>query len=131
MIDFNCFLTTTISPVSNSLIRFPLLHSSLCISLLSDNRMLNSSLCLNIIGYVASEQPNYCCPSEVPSIELAVDKSFGNGNYMPIVTTDRAMSVPSKRPAFQAYNAKNNPVKHWQRLTLSYHFIFYTWFKYL
>ena len=52
-LDFTCFLTTTRSPVWNSLVIFPLLCSSLCLIHLSDARMLHNYLCINRSGYAA------------------------------------------------------------------------------
>ena len=39
-----CYLTKKMPPVSNSLVIFPLLRSSLCLILISETRMLNSAL---------------------------------------------------------------------------------------
>ena len=128
-LDFTCLLTTTRSPASNSLKRLPLLRSSLCLSLLLDTRMLNNYMCLNIIGDAASKWSNACCPYEVPCLNLAGDSSIGNGNSLPIATTDKAMSVVSTGPAFPAYSAKDTPWNHWLRLPLSTDFIFCTLFK--
>ena len=79
-----------------------LLRISLCLNLLSETRMLNSYLYSNISGDVASKLSNACCPYEVPSLDLTVDKLIRNGNSLLIATTDRSMSVPSTGPAFQA-----------------------------
>ena len=43
MIDFTCFPTDTIYLVLNSLVSLTLFHIYLCLSLLSDTRMLNNS----------------------------------------------------------------------------------------
>ena len=128
-LDFTCLLTITRSPASNSLMSLPLLRSSLCLSLLLYTRMLNNYICLNIIGDAASKWSNACCHYEVPFLNLAGDSSIGNGNSLPIATTDKSISVLSTGPAFQAYSAKNTPWKHWLRLPLSTYFIFCTLFK--
>ena len=110
---------------------FLLLRSSLCLSLLWDTRMLNSSLCLNRSGDAASKCSKTFCHSEVPSLDLFGDISIGNGNYLLIDTTYRAMAVPYTGPVFQAYITKKTPCNHWWRLTLSAEFIFCNLFKYL
>ena len=89
LIDLTFFLATTRSPVSDSLMVFHLLCSSLCLSLLLDTKDLNSFLCLNRSGDVASKLSNAFCYSGVPSLDLAGDKSIVNGNYLPIATTDQ------------------------------------------
>ena len=53
------------------------------------------------------------CTYEVPSLDLDLDRSIGNSNYLPIATTDQAMLAPSTGPALQAYSAKNNPSNNW------------------
>ena len=131
MIDFTCLLTITRSPVSNYLTSLPLLHISLCLRLLSDNRLLNYSLCINRSGDAASKWYKACCPSELPSLDLDGDKSIGNGNYLLINTNNGAMSVLYTGPAFQAYSANNMPNNHWRRLTFYSEFIFCTLFNYL
>ena len=131
LLEFTWFLTTTISPVSNSLIILPLLCRSLCLSILSYTRMLNSSLCLNISGNSASKWSKSFCPHEVPSLDLYGNSSIENGNSLPIATTDWEILVPSTGPVFQAYNAKHSPWNHCWSLPLSSEFIFWALFKYL
>ena len=55
LIGFTCFLITTWSPVSNSLMSLSLLPSSLCLILLLDTRMLNRSIFINRSGDAASK----------------------------------------------------------------------------
>ena len=131
LLDFICFLNNTRSPVSNSLMIFTFFCSSLCLGLLSDTRMLNNYLCLNMSGDAASKLTNDCCLSEVPPLNIAGDRSIGNGNYLPIATTDWSMSVPSTGTTLKVYSAKNTPCNHLWRLTLPFEFIFFTLFKYL
>ena len=131
LVDFTCLLTTTSSRLSNSLMRLPLLSSSLCLSLLSYTSTSNSSLCLNRCGYAASKLFKAWCPSEVTSLDLSGDSSIGNENSLFMATTDKLMSVPSTGPAFQAYNSNHTPWNHWWSLPLSVEFIFCTLFKYL
>ena len=76
LIDFACFLTTTRYHVSNYLLILPLLHSYLCISLLSDTSMLNSYLCLNRSGCTLSNWSKSCCTFEVPSLVIAGGRSI-------------------------------------------------------
>ena len=130
IIDLNFFLTKKLSPVSNSLVILPLLHISLCLSLLSDNRMLKISLFLNRSGYASSKKFNDCCLSEVPSLDLYDDRSVENGNSLLIATTDKVMSVTYTGPEFQAYITNNTDCNHWWRMTLSTEFIFCKLFKY-
>ena len=78
LIDFTCFLSTTRSPVSNYLMSLTLLRSSLCLSLFSDNRMLNNSICINMSGDEASQLSKAYSTSEVPSCDLSGDRSIGN-----------------------------------------------------
>ena len=118
-------------PVLNSLMSLPLLHSSLCISLLSDTRMLNNYIFLNKSVDAASKRSKACCHSEVPSLDLSGYRFILNGNYLPVATTYRAMLVLSTRTELQAYIAKNTPCNHWWRLPLSTEFIFCNFFKYL
>ena len=106
LIDFNCLLTNTMSPVSNFLVRFTLLRISLCLSLLSETRIFNISICINRSGYAVSNLSKVCCLSELPSLDLYGDRYIGNGNYIPIPTTDQSISVPSTGPAFQLYGTK-------------------------
>ena len=70
LINFTCFLTNTRSPVSNSLTRLTLLCRYLCLVLLSNTRMLNRYICLNISGDKASKWSKACCNSEVPYLDL-------------------------------------------------------------
>ena len=130
MFDFTWFLTTTISHLSNYLASLTLLFRSQCISLLSDTKMLNSSIFLYRIGYTASKWSNACYNSEVPSLELSGESSILNGNSLPMATTDKAISVPSTCTTFKFYSAKNTPWNHWWRLILSTEFILCTFFKY-
>ena len=108
-----------------------LLCSSLCLSLLSDTRMLNISLCLNISGDSASNWYKACCPSELPPLNLSGDRSIGNGKYLPISTTDQEMPFLSTGPTCQEYSTKNTPCNHWWSPPLSSEFIFCNFFKYL
>ena len=110
---------------------FSLLNISLCLSLILDTSMLNKSFCLNISGDAASKWSKYCCTSEVPSLDLDGDRSIGNGNSLPMATTDKVMSVPSTGTEFQTDSANNTHFNHWWRLPLSADFIFCTLFKYL
>ena len=131
MLAFTCFFTTTRSPVSNFLMSLTLLRSSLCLILLSDTGLLNTSIYLNRSRDADSNWLKDCCTSEIPSLDLADDRSIGYGNSLPIDTTYREMSVPSTGPAFQAYSANNTPYNHWWRLTLYIEFIFCTLSKYI
>ena len=117
--------------MSNSLTSFTLLRSSLCLSLLSDNRMLKISLCLNISGDTASNLSQACCIYEVPPLDLYGYRSIGNGKSPTISTTDQEISVPSTGTSFQAYSANNTPSRYFLRLTLSTEFIFCVLFNYL
>ena len=110
-LDFTYLITTTRSTASNSLMSLPLLRSSMCLSLLLDTRMLNNYICLNIIGDAASKWSNACFPYEVHFLNLAGDRSIGTGKSLPIATTDKAMSVLSIGPAFQAYSVNNTPLQ--------------------
>ena len=127
--NFTCFLTTTGSPVSNYLMIFPLLGSSLCLRLLSYTRMLNNSLCLNRSGDASSEWYKACCPSGLPFLKLYGDRSIVNGNSLPVTTTDWSIPAQSTRPAFQYYSAKNTTCDHCWSLPLSAEFIFYNLFR--
>ena len=112
LLELTCLLTIMRSPMSNYLTILPSLRTSLCLSLLSDTRMLNNSICLNISRYTASEWSTDFFPSKVPYLNLDGYRSIGNGNSMPIATSDRAMSVMYNGPAFQAYSENNTPFDH-------------------
>ena len=106
LLDFTCFLTTTRYPVSNHLMILSF-FISLCLRLLSYTRILNNSICLNRIGDAASKLYKACFPSEVPFLKLSGYRSIVNGNFLPIPTTDRSISVPYTGTALQACSAKN------------------------
>ena len=108
-----------------------MLRSSLCLSLLSYTRMLKNYLCLNRSGDAPSEGSKDFCSSELPSLNLAGDRSIGNGNSLPIATTDCAMPVPSTGTELQAYSENIMPYNYWWRLPFSADFIFCTLFKHL
>ena len=91
--------------------RFSLLRSSLCLSLISDTRMFNSHLCINISGDTESKWYKDWYPSELPSLDPSGYSSIGNENSLPISTTDLETSVPSTGTTFQAYSAKNTPLQ--------------------
>ena len=55
ILDLICFLSTKMSPSSIYLMILPLLRRSLILSLISETRMLNISLCINRSGDVASK----------------------------------------------------------------------------
>ena len=88
--------------MSNHLMILPLLRISLCLILLSYTRMLNNYISINRGGDVESKRSKACCNSEVPSLELAGDKSTGNGKSLPISTNDISRLVLSTGPEFQA-----------------------------
>ena len=48
-----------------------------------------------------------------PPLDLAGDRSIGNGNSLPISTTYLATSIPYTGPEFQSYSANNTPFNHW------------------
>ena len=81
--------------------RLTLLLSSLCLSLLSYTKTLNIHLCLNIIGDAAYKGPKDVYTSELPSLELTLDRLIGNGNSLPIFTTDQEISIPYNGTALQ------------------------------
>ena len=72
MIDFTCFLTKTRSPVSNYLTSLSLLRNSLRLSLLSDTRTLNKSICLNRSGDASSKWSKYFVLLKYPPLTLMV-----------------------------------------------------------
>ena len=117
-------------PVSNYLVSLSLFCKVMCLSLLSDTRMLNISLCLNISMDSASKWSKDWCPSVIPSLDLTGDRPILNENSLPISTTDKAMLVPSTGTTFKAYSAKNTSCDHWLSLTFSDGFIFWTLFRY-
>ena len=80
--DFTWSLTTTISPISIYLDILILLLSSLCMSLLSETRMLKIPLCMNRSSNVPSKLYNVCCPYDVPSLDLYGDIRIGNGKLV-------------------------------------------------
>ena len=73
--------------------------------------MLNSSLFMNIIGVAASNYFKAYCSSEVPSLDLAGDRSILNGKSLPISTSDQAKSVLYTGPAFQAYHTQKHSLQ--------------------
>ena len=87
-IEFTYLFSNIIIPLSNYLLWLPLLCRSLCLAFLSNNRLLNSSLCLNISGDEASNWSKDWFPSELPSIDLSVHTPTGNENSMLISTND-------------------------------------------
>ena len=131
MLYIICFLTNTRSNMSNYLISFPFLCSSLCLSLLSDTRILNSSIFITRSGDADSNWFKAWCTSEVPSLDLTADISIVNGDFLPISNTYRAIPFPSTVPVFQLFCVKDTPCNHWWRLPFSSEFIFCTLFKYL
>ena len=128
LLDLNLFLNTTRYPVSNALLRLPLLWSSLFLSLLSETRILNNYLFVNRIGDVASKWSKDCYLYEAPSLDLACDRSIINSNFMPIATNDWSMAVPYNGLKFQLYSENNIPCNHLWRLPFSSEFIFYSLF---
>ena len=60
----------------------------------------------------SKKRTNACFNSDVTSLDLDGDSSTGNRNYVPIATTDQAMSVPYTGTAFQTYSEKNTPCNH-------------------
>ena len=84
LLHFTCFFTTPSYPVPNYLLGLPLLHSYLCLSLLSDTRMLNASIYLKISGDVVSKWFKDCCNPEVPlpppTLTLLVISQLGMDN---------------------------------------------------
>ena len=134
LLYLTCYLTNTMYPVESHLVRMPLLFSIMCLRLISQTRILNSSPCLNRSGDEASKWYKACYYYEVTPLErsgvtpldLSGDRSIGNENYLTIATTNQEISVPPTGPEFQAYRAKNAPCNHWWRLPLYAEFILCT-----
>ena len=124
LLEFAWFLTTTMSIVCLILV-----HSFLCLSLISDTNMFNRSIFRNISGDADSKWSMSWCPYELPFLGLASVRSIINGKYLSIATTYRSISAQSACPALHMYSTNKIPCNHWWRLTLSYYFIFWTMFK--
>ena len=72
MIKFTWLPTTTMYPVSNSLMILNFLRSYLCLILISDTNMPNGSIFLNRSKNAASKWSGGLYPSEVSSLDLDV-----------------------------------------------------------
>ena len=92
--------------LSKPLVSLSLLCSSLCMSLLSETKILNRCFCLKLIVDEDSKFPKACFLSEVPFINFSFYRSISDGKYPPIFNTDLVMSVPYTGPAFHTYNSK-------------------------
>ena len=102
LIDFTCLLTTTRSPVSNYLMKLPLLRISLCLRLLSDTRTLNNSRCINISGKPPQSDPRLVILLKYPPLTLMVIGKLEMGNLCryPLLIEQcqfRLLSLNSKR----------------------------------
>ena len=90
-LDFTCFLNTKMHPIPKVITRLPSLCSLLCLNLLPEIKMPNSSICLNRSRDASLKQSKAFCLYEVPDLDLAVDRSIRNCNYLTTNTTNKSM----------------------------------------